>query len=87
MGWEGTNHDQLAADVFDAVEAVVVLAFAERVRVDVGGEVAHGCFYAFVECSAEGEVAAETHSCGALLCFLVSGGTDYECSMLLRFVL
>jgi hypothetical protein len=62
-----TNHDQLAADIFDALDAVVVLALAESLRVDVGGEVAHGGSDAFVEGATEGEVAAETHACGALL--------------------
>ena len=62
---KATHHDELAGDVLDAVEAVVVLAVAESMRVDVGGEVAHGGSDAFVEGAAEGEVAAETHSCGA----------------------
>lgn len=62
---DGTDHNQLSADVFDTLDAVVVLALAESLRVDVGGEVAHGGSDAFVEGAAEGEVAAETHSCGA----------------------
>ena len=62
---DGTNHDQLAADVFDTLDAVIVLALAESLRVNVGGEVAHRGSDAFVEGAAEGEVAAETHSCGA----------------------
>jgi hypothetical protein len=61
-----THHDELAADVFDAVQAVVVLAVAESVRVDIGGEVAHGGSDAFVEGAAESEVAAETHAGGSL---------------------
>jgi hypothetical protein len=62
-----TNHDKLAANIFDALDAVVVLALAESLRVDVGGEVAHGGSDAFVKGAAEGKMAAETHSCGALL--------------------
>jgi len=61
-----THHDELAGDVLDAVEAVVVLAVTESVRVDVGGEVADCGLDAFVEGGAEGEVAAETHAGGAL---------------------
>ena len=61
---EETNHDQLATNILDAFDTVVVLALAESLRVDVGGEVAHGGSDAFVEGAAEGEVAAETHSCG-----------------------
>jgi hypothetical protein len=45
-------------NVFDALDAVVVLAGAERLRVDVGGEVADGGADAFVEGAAEGEVAS-----------------------------
>lgn len=41
-GNTATHHDELAGDVLDAVETVVVLAVTESVRVDVGGEVAHG---------------------------------------------
>lgn len=61
-----TYHDKLAIDIFDTVEAVVVLTLAESVRVDVGGEVAHGSSDALIECAAESEVAAETHARGAL---------------------
>jgi hypothetical protein len=61
-----THHDELAGNVLDAVEAVVVLAMAESVRVDVGGEVADCGLDAFVEGRAESEVAAETHAGCAL---------------------
>ena len=61
-----THHDQLAGDVFDALDAVVVLALAERLRVDVSGKVAYCCSDAFVEGAAESEMAAETHAGGAL---------------------
>jgi len=60
-----TDHNQLATNVLDAFDTVVVLALAERLRVDVGGEIAHGGSDAFVESAAESEMAAETHSCGA----------------------
>jgi hypothetical protein len=63
--WDGTNHDQFAGNVLDAFDTVIVLALAERLRVDVGGKVAHGGSDAFVKSTAESEVAAETHSCGA----------------------
>ena len=63
---DGTDHNQLSADVFDTLDAVVVLALAESLRVDVGGEVAHSGSDAFVEGAAEGEVAAETHAGCAL---------------------
>ena len=71
--WLGrdTHHDELAGDVLDAVEAVVVLAVAERVRVDVGGEVADCGLDAFVEGGAESEVPAETHAGGSLSWWLV----------------
>ena len=68
---DSTHHDELAGDVLDAVEAVVVLAVAESMRVDVGGEVADGGLDAFVEGGAEGEMAAETHAGGALWRWLV----------------
>ena len=68
---KATHHDELAGDVLDAVEAVVVLAVAESMRVDVGGEVADGGLDAFVEGGAEGEMAAETHAGGALWRWLV----------------
>lgn len=61
-----THHDELAGDVLDAVEAVVILAVAESVRVDIGGEVADCGLDAFIESGAEGEVAAETHASGTL---------------------
>lgn len=51
-------HDKFAGDVFDAVQAVVLLALAQGVRVDVGGEVADRRSDALVESAAEGEVAA-----------------------------
>ena len=57
-----THHDQLAGDVFDALDAVVILALAERLRVDVSGKVAYCCSDAFVEGAAESEMAAETHA-------------------------
>jgi hypothetical protein len=63
--WDGTNHDQLASDIFNTLDTVIVLALAERLRVDVGGKVAHGGSDALVESTAESEMAAETHSCGA----------------------
>ena len=66
-----TYHDELAGDIFDTVEAIVVLAMTESVRVDVGGEVADGGLDAFVEGGAEGEMAAETHAGGALWRWLV----------------
>ena len=60
------DHDELAFDVAGAGEGVVVFALAERVRVDVGGEVADGGADAFVERAAVGEVAAEAHAWGVL---------------------
>lgn len=59
-------HDELALDVFDAVDAVVVLALTESAGVDVGCEVADCGSDAFVEGAAEGEVPAEAHACCAL---------------------
>lgn len=64
-GRDGTNHNQFASNVLDAFDTVIVLALAERLRVDVGGKVAHGGSDAFVKSAAESEVAAEAHSCGA----------------------
>lgn len=60
-------HDELAVDVLDAVQAVVFLALAQGVGVDVGGEVADGGADALVEGAAEGEVASKAHSGGALM--------------------
>lgn len=71
QGHVATHHDELAGDVLDAVETVVVLAVAESVRVDVGSEVADCGLDAFVEGGAESEVAAETHAGGALSWWLV----------------
>ena len=62
-----THHDEFAGNILDTVEAVIILAMAESVRVDVGGEVADCGLDAFVEGSAESEVSAETHAGGALL--------------------
>lgn len=61
-----THHDKLAGNVFDALDAVVVLALAESLRVDIGGEVAYCGSDAFVEGAAESEVPAETHAGCAL---------------------
>ena len=61
-----THHDELAGNVLDTVEAVVILTVAESVRVDIGGEVADCGLDAFVEGGAESEVAAETHAGGTL---------------------
>lgn len=56
------DHDQFALDVFGALDAVVVLAGAQRAAVDVGSEVADGGRDAWVQGAAVGEMAAETHA-------------------------
>jgi len=56
-------HRCLAFDIFDALQAIVVLALAERGRVYVGCKVAYTSQYSLIESAAEGQVAAETHAC------------------------
>jgi len=58
-------HHQLAFDVAGALEAVVILARAQGMAVDVGREVAYRGCDARVESAAVGEVAAEAHARGA----------------------
>lgn len=60
------DHDELAMDVFDSLEAVVAFTFAKAVTVDVGCEVTDGGADAFVEGTAEGEVATEAHALSTL---------------------
>ena len=56
------DHDELAVDVLDPLETVVVFALAEAMAVDVGCEVADCGADSLVECAAEGEMASEAHA-------------------------
>lgn len=59
------DHNQLPFNISRPGQAVVVLALAEAVRVDVRREIADGSCDARVEGTAVGEVAAEAHTCCA----------------------
>lgn len=56
------NHDQLALDVFNALQRVVALARAERRAVDVCRKIAHCGADAGVQGAAVREVPAQTHT-------------------------
>jgi len=56
------DHGQLALDVAGAREAVVALAPAQRVRVQVGRKVAHGGAHAWVQGAPERQVPAQAHA-------------------------
>ena len=70
------DHNQFAFDIARSGEAVVVLAVAERVAVDIRREVAHRCADALVERASIREMATETHACGADTA--VAGGEGEE---------
>ena len=56
------DHDELAVDVFDSLETVVVSAFAQAVAVDVGCEVADCGADSLVERTAKRKMASKTHA-------------------------
>ncbi len=58
------HHQELAADVFGAIERIIVHAFAEATFVDVGGVEARGCEDIGVHGGAKGEVASDADADG-----------------------
>lgn len=60
-----TYHDKLRLDVLYPLQRIVVLPLSERVRVDVGGEVAYRGLDTLVERTSECQMTAQTHARGA----------------------
>ena len=56
------DHDELAVDVFDSLETVILFAFAQAVTVDIGCEVADCGADSFVERAAKRKMPTETHA-------------------------
>lgn len=62
MSWLDTHHDQLALDILDPLQRIIILALTQAMAMNVRRKIAHGSRDTAVKGTAVGQVATQAHA-------------------------